>query len=54
MIKKHNTFCVPQNTTYNNFLNTFLRIFNASFPPKKNNIKAEYQSLNNNWDENIM
>ena len=43
------------NTAFNNFLNTFLRMFNASFPPqKKNKIKAEYQSLVDNWDKNIM
>jgi hypothetical protein len=42
------------NTTCNNFLNTFLRTFNPSFPKKKNKIKAEYKSLVNNWDKNIM
>jgi len=42
------------NTIFNNFSNTFLRNFYASFPRKKNKNQAKFQCLENNWDKNIM
>ena len=38
------------NTVFNNFLNTFLRKFYATFPKKKDESYAESQTLVNNLD----
>jgi len=43
------------NIIFNNFLNTFLRNFYASFPKKiKNKNQAKFQCLENNWDKYLI